>query len=186
MLFDILGISKRDSFVSEVDKFPYKNLPKTRTIEKVVKKVSPKAGRVIEKVNNGLDTFENLSEYVEKLRPYNIIGDGIETILGLNDLDKVKKSLKKGDHIKVQRIGYYHHGIYDGKGSVYEYNEGVIRLVPLKDFADNDKITVANEPTKRSGEEIVRRARVRMGERDYNLIVNNCGNFATWCRIGED
>lgn len=169
------------------EEYLYKNMPKTRTIEKKVKEISPEFGKVIEKVNNTVDTLENLGESIEKMSSGNIIGDGIETILGLNDLDKVKKSLKKGDHIKVQRIGYYHHGIYDGKGSVYEYNEGVIRLVSLKDFADNDKVTVVtNEPTKRSGEEIVRRARVRMGERDYNLIVNNCGNFATWCRIGED
>lgn len=66
-------------------------MPKTRTIEKKVKEISPEFGKVIEKVNNTVDTLENLGESIEKMSSGNIIGDGIETILGLNDLDKVKK-----------------------------------------------------------------------------------------------
>mgnify|MGYP000022495935 CR=1 FL=1 len=70
-------------------------MPKTRTIEKKVKEISPEFGKVIEKVNNTVDTLENLGESIEKMSSGNIIGDGIEIILGLNDLDKVKKKFKK-------------------------------------------------------------------------------------------
>lgn len=175
-----------DSLESFVPKIPdYRKTPKNRFIEKTVKNISPEAGKIIEKANNALDSFENLNESVENLHPVNIVG---RTILkSFTDIHDIKKKLKKGDHIKVQRVGYYHHGIYDGSGSVYEYNEGVIRLVSLENFSDGDMIEiVTDEPTNRTGSEIVRRAQRRLGETNYNLIFNNCGHFATWCRIGAD
>lgn len=35
-----------------------------------------------------------------------------------------------------------------------------------------------------SPEETIQRARKKMGERDYNLIFNNCEHFAIWCKTG--
>ena len=41
-------------------------------------------------------------------------------------------------------------------------------------------------PTDRySGEEIVLRARSRLGERRYHLLRNNCEHFCSWCQLGE-
>lgn len=35
-----------------------------------------------------------------------------------------------------------------------------------------------------SPEETLKRARSRIGERNYNLLTNNCEHFAVWCRTG--
>ena len=178
-----------ESIFPDQDKYLRDSMPKTRTVEKIVKKVSPEAGKVVEKINNTLDTIENGAKSLEKdVIITKVIGriTGLDKVLQ-GDIDEVKKKLQKGDHIKVQRIGYSHHGIYDGYNSVYEYDEGVVKCVSLKEFALNDNIEVViNEPSKFTKDEIVRRAQRRLGESDYNLICNNCENFATWCRIGEE
>lgn len=33
-------------------------------------------------------------------------------------------------------------------------------------------------------EEVVKRARSRIGEKEYNLLSKNCEHFATWCKTG--
>lgn len=35
------------------------------------------------------------------------------------------------------------------------------------------------------GEEIVRQARSRVGERRYDIFRNNCEHFCSWCQVGE-
>ena len=35
-----------------------------------------------------------------------------------------------------------------------------------------------------SGEETVNRARSKLGEGGYNLVLNNCEHFAVWCKTG--
>lgn len=35
-----------------------------------------------------------------------------------------------------------------------------------------------------SPEETVQRARSRLGEKEYNLLLNNCEHFAIWCKTG--
>lgn len=37
-----------------------------------------------------------------------------------------------------------------------------------------------------SPEETILRARLRMGEKEYNLINNNCEHFAIWCKTGVE
>ena len=39
-------------------------------------------------------------------------------------------------------------------------------------------------PAAFTPEEVVERAQSRMGERNYNLLVNNCEHFAVWCKTG--
>lgn len=95
------------------------------------------------------------------------------------------RRLKKGDHVKCNRTVYSHHGIYDGEGWVYEYNEGEIRRVPLKYFADGDSIIRVDSPCSYFPEEIIRRAASRLNEHEYRLIDNNCEHYARWCRDGE-
>ena len=119
------------------------------------------------------------------------LGDSIDPLKRLgnhifsHDVQTAKKVLDKGDHILVQRLMYQHHGIYDGNGGVYEYNEGVVRYVCLEDFAGGNSINRKNEYARYSKDEIVRRAQSKLGESEYNLITNNCGHFAIWCRCGD-
>ncbi|MCK5861135.1 MAG: lecithin retinol acyltransferase family protein [Candidatus Hydrogenedentes bacterium] len=39
-------------------------------------------------------------------------------------------------------------------------------------------------PALFSREEILQRARTRLGEHKYNLLVNNCEHFVVWCKTG--
>ncbi len=107
-----------------------------------------------------------------------------------------KLMLVKGDHIRVRlrnKRGYfYHHGIYCGDGVVTEFNgrypsenQYTIEECSLESFARGRRIEVDNrEPSFYSPDEIVARAKSRLGERGYHLVYNNCETFATWCRSG--
>ena len=42
------------------------------------------------------------------------------------------------------------------------------------------------EPTIYSAKETVKRARSRIGQRGYNLFLQNCEHFAIWCKTGVE
>ena len=108
---------------------------------------------------------------------------------------------------------YEHHGIYVGDDMVVHYNglaRGIVlekncfeeilsNVVPLdkrniakvemtslEEFASGDVLQVkkhADAPF--SGQEVVLRAKERIGEQKYNLIINNCEHFCNECVFGE-
>lgn len=155
--------------------FPSKK--ERKKMEKSVRKVSKTAGNIIEGCNNVLDSKENLEE---TLNPMSRL---INTCKSMTIFEALC-TLKKGDHIKVMRSVYSHHGIYIGHGDVIEYNDGIAQETTLQDFADGDKIILVDELRSYKKKEIVQRAKSRLGESDYNILYNNCENFATWCRCG--
>ena len=108
---------------------------------------------------------------------------------------------------------YEHHGIYVGDDMVVHYNglaHGIVlekscfeeilsNVVPLdkrniakvemtslEEFASGDVLQVkkhADAPF--SGQEVALRAKERIGEQKYNLIINNCEHFCNECVFGE-
>jgi hypothetical protein len=107
--------------------------------------------------------------------------------------------MAKGDHIRVKRLGYYHHGIDIGDGKVVHYSkinaEAEVKETSLAEFLElelkngkleNGKIEleiveyIESLPT----DEVVRKAKSREGTKKYNLIFNNCEHFASWCKTG--
>jgi Lecithin retinol acyltransferase len=57
--------------------------------------------------------------------------------------------------------------------------------VSLSRFANGHPVRVVNHlESHYSPEEIVRRARSRLGESDYRLLTNNCEHFCNWCLSG--
>ncbi|WP_437891327.1 lecithin retinol acyltransferase family protein [Phytobacter sp. V91] len=101
-----------------------------------------------------------------------------------------------GDHLSSSRTGYTHHGIYVGYGKVVHYSgladglsKGNICETTLEDFTQGkETVTVIKHDVSDrlfSPEEIVERARTRIGENNYNLVFNNCEHFATWCVTGK-
>jgi len=106
---------------------------------------------------------------------------------------------KKGDVIWADRMDkgrpYYHCGIYEGGGYVIHYaapqgseisqKNAVVHETTLDKFKDGCKLRIVEFPEGFSAEETLRRARSRIGEKDYNFVVNNCDHFATWCKTGE-
>lgn len=115
------------------------------------------------------------------------------------DVEEARRKLTTGDHVRVwlydkkRGYGFYHHGIYDGNGMVYEYNGRypsqdlyIIEKVSLESFARGRLVELDNrERALYTPDGIVRRAESRLGERAYNLYTNNCETFATWCRCGS-
>lgn len=148
-----------------------------KATERTIGKISPSAGKILETINNVEDTLENASNATNPIRR---IGDKLKSYT----CEEARQKLKKGNHIYVNRSVYSHHGIYDGYGSVYEYQDGNITINSLEVFADGDGILVKDEPAAYSPNEIIRRAQMRLGEEEYNLLYNNCENYATWCRCG--
>lgn len=99
-----------------------------------------------------------------------------------------------GDHIKVWRPtqgGYFHHGIYCDNETVIHYSGEIpykirasIRQDTLNTFADNGKIEIVKYKHCLPPYYTIKRAKGRIGEREYNLFFNNCEHFAKWCKTG--
>lgn len=94
--------------------------------------------------------------------------------------------MAKGDHLYVSRGTYTHHGIDCGDGTVIHYREGeAITRSTGPYFALGETIYVKPYGVSDPPDVVVRRAESRLGERDYNLVFNNCEHFSTWCKTGE-
>jgi hypothetical protein len=103
---------------------------------------------------------------------------------------------KPGQHLKVSSGLYSHHGIYVGKGRVVHYagkSNGLfddscsfVQETALAQFAGQRTVYRVSEPdAKFAADEIVRRAKSRLGENRYSVITNNCEHFVSWCIHGE-
>jgi Lecithin retinol acyltransferase len=98
-----------------------------------------------------------------------------------------------GAHMVTPRRGYAHHGIYVGEGRVVQYGglsrglrRGPIEEVSLSQFAQGRPICQRpGESLWFDRDEVVRRARMRLGENRYNVLTNNCEHFCEWCVRGE-
>jgi hypothetical protein len=100
--------------------------------------------------------------------------------------------LAPGTQLIVSRIGYRHHGIYIGNGRVIHYvrriryPEGLIEEVSILEFSRGSAVRVGRQPDGASrGQNVVLRARSRLGERRYDVVRNNCEHFCNWCQFGE-
>ena len=105
----------------------------------------------------------------------------------------------KGDVLRVNRVFYYHYGVYVGNGRVVHFSapKGENEINPfmadicevsLEEFA-KDAIPEVDTNFKPAfdPETIVKRARRMIGTQmgRYNLAGNNCEHFANWCKTGQ-
>ncbi len=94
-----------------------------------------------------------------------------------------------GAHLITPFLGYTHHGIYAGEGKVVHYGALMYDLirkpveeVSLAAFAEGRAVyVVSHAEAGFHAEEVIRRARTRLGERRYRLLTNNCEHFVEWC-----
>jgi Lecithin retinol acyltransferase len=97
-----------------------------------------------------------------------------------------------GAHLTTSRRGYAHHGLYVGHCRVVHYSGlsgfwqcGPVEEVSLSRFAVGHPVQIVDhDRSPFSPEEIVLRARSRIGENDYRLLTNNCEHFCNWCLCG--
>lgn len=100
--------------------------------------------------------------------------------------------MARGDQIYAMReliniSGMYeHHGIDCGDGSVIHYRKPseTIERTSLQIFSQGQKIYVKPYAIRYIADTTIYRAESRLGEREYNLLFNNCEHFATWCVTG--
>ena len=98
-----------------------------------------------------------------------------------------------GAHLVTSRGVYSHHGIYLGDYRVIHSSglsdglkAGPIEIVDLAYFKqDSDLVIRRYKDPKYRGDEVVRRAKSRLGEDKYDLQANNCEHFCTWAVTGE-
>jgi len=98
-----------------------------------------------------------------------------------------------GTHLVTSRRGYTHHGIYVGHGMVVHYaglsrllQSGPVEEVTMRRFSMGRPVRVAGYcESLYSFQEIVRRARSRLGENKYHVLRNNCEHFCNWCISGR-
>lgn len=114
-----------------------------------------------------------------------------------------RRELQYGDILAVDRQGglYRHYAVYVGNGRVIHYaaDQGdfgenmYIHEAPIQEFVQTaEEISICSFPKKSfdkeyhlySPQETVARARRRIGEKNYNLVSNNCEHFAIWCKTG--
>ena len=93
--------------------------------------------------------------------------------------------MKKGNHIKVWRGCYYHHGIYVGTGQVVHYKSHGIIMTSLDEFSKGKPVEIVHH-SDQNFDLTVSRAYQRLGENLYNLVFNNCESFANWCVYGKN
>lgn len=98
----------------------------------------------------------------------------------------------KGDHIKVKRGMYWHHGIDMGDGTVVHFTgeptrkrHAAIRRTSMEKFLRGGRLEVVEYAKSYCPEVVVSRAMSRLAERGYHLALKNCEHFARWCKTGE-
>jgi hypothetical protein len=104
----------------------------------------------------------------------------------------LKREPPLGAHLATSRRGYSHHGVYVGHGWVVHYSGlsefwqcGPVEEVSLARFANGHPVRIVHHAqSPYLAEEIVGRARSRLGENDYRLLTNNCEHFCNWCVSG--
>lgn len=125
-------------------------------------------------------------------------------LLKLNEAEKEIWSIKKpskGDHIRVNRGIYSHHGIYVSDEEVIHFTG--TEDDSILDWSKNEVIKTGIDYFLRGGklevkeytedelsdlypvEHIVIYARACLGDRGYNLVFNNCEHFANVCTLGR-
>jgi len=98
----------------------------------------------------------------------------------------------RGAHLVTPWLGFAHHGIYAGDGRVIHYGAlmyDIIRKpveeVSIEQFAEGRPLFVVEHgETCLDADEVLCRARSRLGEKRYRLFTNNCEHFAEWCLHG--
>ncbi len=111
---------------------------------------------------------------------------------------KEKRTAKYGDIIGVSKefmgYKYEHYGVYIGDNKVIHFcsSTGKVKDTEIQETAMGSYFKTGeyfilniNSPLKLTPEEVVSRAKTRIGEKNYDLLQNNCEHFALWCKTGN-
>ena len=109
--------------------------------------------------------------------------------------------MPRGDRLEVEHriagstVTYLHHGIDIGDGTVVHarprdfrnpFGGGRVVRTSRADFAEGRPVRVCAEPPAEfSADEIAARALAHVDRDGYDLVIDNCEHFATWCATGR-
>ncbi|MCP4641608.1 MAG: lecithin retinol acyltransferase family protein [bacterium] len=100
--------------------------------------------------------------------------------------------MARGDHISARRVGYSHHGIDCGDGTVIHYagdhgekRNPCVRRSTLAEFAKGAPVEVVAHRRADAPDIVVERAEGHVGEARYRLLRSNCEHFARRCATGK-
>jgi hypothetical protein len=96
-------------------------------------------------------------------------------------------------HLITPRRFYTHHGLYVGMGRVIHYagpaggfRNATVAEATLDEFSRGQPVGMrVGSVACFAREEIILRARARLGERRYHILRNNCEHFCEWCLRGS-
>lgn len=101
-----------------------------------------------------------------------------------------------GDHIVSPRLGglYKHHGLYIGNDEIIHYSGlynkikgSPIIISSVNEFLNgNSYEIITHSECVFSVDEIISRAKSRLGEDSYCVLQNNCEHFVNWCITGKN
>ncbi|MGB4499190.1 MAG: lecithin retinol acyltransferase family protein [Methylococcaceae bacterium] len=91
-----------------------------------------------------------------------------------------------GSHLIAPNFGTLHHGLYTQDGQIIHLNNAnTIEEIPLSFFSQGNNCHIKKYHSQFSQMEIIRRARSKLGVREYSPPFENCEHFVTWCVYGE-
>lgn len=100
--------------------------------------------------------------------------------------------MARGDHLYVHCVGYTHHGIDCGDGTVIHHPGKLDRKIyvaisrtSMALFSFGKQALIKNYGTCDLLDVAIQRAESQLGQPGYNLFDNNCEHFATWCKTGK-
>lgn len=105
--------------------------------------------------------------------------------------------MNRGDHIKIGRGFYSHHGIYIDRDQVVHFsgepkrkNRSQIEVTTLEKFINGAKethlkVVEYEEDTIFDAETTIQLALESLGDADYHIVFRNCEHFATYCKTGK-
>lgn len=154
------------------------------------KKEVPVVGNTIEKVDRAITTYKNVKEHLPNPTPGPFSPD-LQLRKILKEAKKMKDvtskdSIKRAQHLKVIRFGYSHHALSISEYEVIHYQDGEVKIDSIEGFAKGAAIHVVDTPRFYKKDEVLARAYSKLGERNYNLLFNNCEHFVRWVLNGEN
>jgi len=101
--------------------------------------------------------------------------------------------MARGDHVRVRRLGYWHHGIDCGDGTVIHYSgelfdnkrNASVQRTPMGEFARGGRVETVVHDELDTPDCVMMRAESRLGDSGYRILLNNCEHFARWCKTGR-
>jgi hypothetical protein len=98
--------------------------------------------------------------------------------------------MKAGEHIYIylkhdSGLKFTHHGIYIGDDKVIHYWGDKVRKTTKSKFRCGKTIHIKKYKESYASSRVVKRAKKRLGEKNYNFVFNNCEHFAEWCKTGK-